>query len=66
MDPESTLRAAENAVDSRQWDEATEYLAAYSDWRRRLGLEPEDGDNRSKALLKCIPSLYRNHLLAGR
>ena len=50
MDPEATLKAAEESMDCRQYHDAIGYITDYNNWRTRGGWEPEDGDLRAKAI----------------
>lgn len=64
MDPKATLDAAESAIkcaeqpgDSQPFiEDAEDHLAAYAEWRRKGGFEPDGGDLKLQSL--------RNRLLA--
>lgn len=60
MDPEATLRMAEQLMDC-QPRESLDLLSHYWQWRKKLGFEPEDGDNRAKA----IGAVCRRHTRNG-
>lgn len=51
MDPAETLRIARDAYTSGDFETCREYLGYYSEWRRKGGFEPPDGDKIFNELL---------------
>lgn len=54
MDPEETLRLAEEAFRLGDYDDALDHLNEYRSWREQGGFEPDDGDSRESDLRIAI------------
>lgn len=46
MDPQAALDSAERALKRKDYFAASEFMEAYSEWRRAGGFEPKGGDRR--------------------
>jgi len=62
MDPEETLRRAEQALRDLDFGEALDLLAAYDRWRRFGGFEPHDGDRRAAQVRRTIRRWAKSRL----
>jgi hypothetical protein len=54
MDPEATLRRAEEALDAGDLDEAQAALDDYRRWRTAGDFAPEAGDERARRLRRQV------------
>ena len=57
MDPEATLKLAQEAIDNHDWEEALYLLADYRAWRSDGGFQPRGGDAEGDWLAREIPPI---------
>lgn len=66
MDPEAALAQALDRLTYKDFEECSEFLENYREWRRRGGFEAENGDARHDRILRDLRALSGSFRFAGR